>query len=53
MVHEIRMYVREPGSLSRANGVSLVVDHFLSGWRLMKKKKKTPPCGQGNLPKKG
>ena len=33
------MHVREPGSLSRANGAWLVVDHFLRGWRLMKKKK--------------
>jgi len=34
------MSVRDPGSLSRANGAYLVVDHFLRGWRLMMKKKK-------------
>ena len=33
------MSVREPGSLSRANGAYLVVDHSLRGWRLMKKRK--------------
>jgi len=33
------MSVRELGSRSRANGAKLVVDHFLTGWRLMKKKK--------------
>ena len=32
--------VRDPASLSRANGAQLVVDHFLRDWRLMKKKKK-------------
>ena len=35
------MSVREPGSLSRANGALLVVDHFLRGWGLMKKKTTT------------
>ena len=34
------MSVRDPGSLSRANGAYLVVDHLLRGWRLMKKIKK-------------
>ena len=34
------MPVREPGSLSKANGAYLVFDHFLRGWRLIKKKKK-------------
>ena len=32
------MSVREPGSLSRANGAQLVVDYFLRGCRLIKKK---------------
>ena len=34
-----RMSVREPGPSSRANGAKFVVDHFLRGWRSMKKKK--------------
>ena len=33
------MSVRDPGSLSRASGACVVVDHVLKGWRLMKKKK--------------
>ena len=37
------MSVRDPGSLSRANGAQLVVDHFLRGWRSMKKEKKEVP----------
>jgi len=35
----LRMSVRKPGSLSRANGAYLVVGHFLRSWGLMKKKK--------------
>ena len=35
----LRMSVRDPGSRSRANGAYSVVDHFVRGWRLMKKKK--------------
>ena len=34
--------VREPGPSPRANGAYLVVDHFLRGKRIMKKKKKVP-----------
>jgi len=34
------MSVRDPGYLSRAHGAYSVVDNFLRGWRLMKKKKK-------------
>ena len=33
------MSVRDPGSLSSANGAYLVVDHFVRGWRLINKKK--------------
>ena len=36
----LRMSVREPSPLSRANGAKLVVDHFGRGWRLITKKKK-------------
>jgi len=43
----LRMSAREPGSLSRANGAQLVVDHFLRGWRLMKKKKRSSLEGLG------
>ena len=32
--------VREPGSLSRANGAWLLNDNFLRGWRSMKKRKR-------------
>ena len=34
------MCARNPGYMSRANGAMLVVDHFLRGLRLIKKKKK-------------
>ena len=37
------MSVRDPGSLSRADGASLLVDHFLRGWRFMKEKKFRAP----------
>ena len=36
----LRMSVREPDSLSRANGAYLVVDHFLRGLSLKNQKKK-------------
>ena len=36
------MSVRDPGYLSRANGVQSVDDHFWRGLRLIKKKKKVP-----------
>ena len=35
----LRMSVRDPGSLSRANCAYLAVDHFSRGWGFMKKKK--------------
>ena len=28
------MIIREPGSLSRANGAYWVLDHFLRGWEV-------------------
>ena len=34
------MSVRDPGQLSRAKGAYLVVNHFLRGGSLIKKKKK-------------
>ena len=40
----LMMSVRDPGSLSRANSEYLVIDPFLRGWRLMKKKK---TCSRG------
>ena len=41
----LRMSIRDPGSLSRANGVYFVVDHFLRDWRSMKNKKKVRDLG--------
>ena len=45
----LRMSVRDPGSLSRANGAYSVVDHFVRGWRLMKKKKGSRPHAPPNV----
>ena len=36
----LRMSVRDPGSLSRANGAYLVVNYFFRGWRFMIKRRR-------------
>ena len=39
----LRMSVRDPGYLSRANGAYLLVDHFVRGLRFIKKKETVAP----------